>query len=266
MKSKRLKEFLNNKQFAVLAELTGSPGYNFSPFEKFLSAHPKKKDGIPAGFYFAGVTVPQNPGGVANIDPTDALAFIEQKNLLDELDYIPHLSCKDSNTDSLISSLVGYRQRGVESVLALTGDKPASAQGVFEIESVGLLSLVKKLNNQAIINAKCGKWDTVPQFFAGAAVSPFKYTEPSLMQQYYKMEKKIAEGAQFLITQVGWDWKKSQELMRYMKDNRITIPVIGNVYWLTTLTPAPRLMHDIKLPGCFVSDALLAKLNCRNCR
>ena len=38
------------------------------------------------------------------------------------------------------------------------------------------------------------------------------------------------------------------------------MPVIGNVYLLSTITPAPRLMHDIKLPGCFVSDELLAKV------
>ena len=261
MKPKRLKDHLKNKQFTVLAELTGGPGYNFSPFEKFLKGYKDKKDAIPADFHFAGITVPQNPGGIANIDPTDALAVIEQKNLLDGLDYIPHLSCKDNNTDSLISSLVGYRQRGIESVLALTGDKPASAQGVFEVESVGLLSLMKKMNNQAIMKAKPGQCENVPRFCGGAAVSPFKYTEASLMQQYYKMEKKITAGAEFLITQVGWDWKKSLELMQYMKDNRINVPVFGNVYWLTTLTPAPRLMHDIKLPGCFVSDDLLAKLN-----
>jgi 5-methyltetrahydrofolate corrinoid/iron sulfur protein methyltransferase len=36
--------------------------------------------------------------------------------------------------------------------------------------------------------------------------------------------------------------------------------VFGNVYLLSTLTPAPRLMHDGKLPGCFVSDELLAKV------
>jgi hypothetical protein len=32
------------------------------------------------------------------------------------------------------------------------------------------------------------------------------------------------------------------------------------VYLLSTLTPTPRLMHDGKLPGCFVSDELLAKV------
>ena len=262
MKQPRLKNFLDSKQFAVTAELTGGPGYNFAPFEHFLAEHKEKKSSIPQGFHFLGITVPQNPGGVANIDPSDVLAVIQEKNagLLDDLDYIPHLSCKDSNTDGLMSTLVGYRRRGVESVLALTGDKPVTAQGVFEVESVGLLSLISKLNHASITSAKPGTLNTIHQFYSGAAVSPFKYTEASLMQQYYKMEKKIAEGARYLITQVGWDWKKSLELMQYMKHHRIDTPVIGNVYWLTTLNPAPRLMHDIKLPGCFVSDELLAKL------
>ncbi|UCD51905.1 MAG: methylenetetrahydrofolate reductase C-terminal domain-containing protein, partial [Phycisphaerales bacterium] len=90
--------------------------------------------------------------------------------------------------------------------------------------------------------------------------SPFKYTEASQMQQYFKMEKKVVSGARFLITQVGWDWRKSVELMRYLQERSIDIPVLGNVYLLTTMTPAPRLMHDGKLPGCFVSDELLAQL------
>jgi methylenetetrahydrofolate reductase (NADPH) len=263
MGSKRsIKQILSEgTQFAVIVELTGGPNYNFSPIEKFLKSYGDNRgQDIPEDFVLAGITLPQNPGGVANIDPSDVIAVIEKDHLAGDLDIIPHISCKDTNTDSLTSTLVGYRKRGIETILALTGDKPATAQGVFEVESVGLLSLIKRQNQNTVLNAKPGEWDRVHQFYAGAAVSPFKYTEPSLMQQYYKMEKKIAAGAQFLITQVGWDWRKSLELMQYLKQNNISIPVIGNVYWLSTLTPAPRLMHDIQLPGCFVSDALLAKL------
>ncbi len=80
------------------------------------------------------------------------------------------------------------------------------------------------------------------------------------MQQYYKMEKKIKSGAGFFVTQVGWEWKKSLELFRYLEEHGLEVPIIGNVYLLSTLTPAPRLMHDIKLPGCFVSDELLEKV------
>ncbi|UCG50053.1 MAG: methylenetetrahydrofolate reductase C-terminal domain-containing protein [Phycisphaerales bacterium] len=262
MPGKRLKSVLLDKSdFVVVAELTGGPGYNFGPIEKFLSAAREAGPrSIPAGFDFVGVTVPQNPGGVANIAPTDVLAKVSAAALLGPLDFIPHISCKDHNSDAIRSSLAGFRARNVESVLALTGDKPVSAHGVFELDSIGLLQLVARMNRESYLKAGSGRLEEVRPLFPGAVVSPFKYNEASLMQQYYKMLKKIRCGATFLVTQVGWDWRKSIELMRYLEENRITVPVIGNVYLLSTATPAPRLMYQGKLPGCFVSDAFFDKL------
>ncbi len=246
--------------FVVLAELTGGPGFSFDPIEKFLKAYKKNASAIPAGFDFAAIALPQSPGGVANIEPAAVIAACQAKGLLDGLDVVPHVTCKDMNADAVVSSLMSLRKAGVESVLALTGDKPAKAVGVFELESLGLLRLIRKIDHDSLIQARPQSLKEVRRFFAGAAVSPFKYSEPSQMQQYYKMGKKIACGAEFLITQVGWDWRKSLELFTYLKEIGSSIPVIGNVYLLSTLTPAPRLMHDIKLPGCFVSDGLLAKI------
>jgi methylenetetrahydrofolate reductase (NADPH) len=262
MQRKRLRENLENKSgFVVVAELTGGPDFNYRPIEKFLADYAKAPASvIPDGFDFVGITLPQSPGGVANIDPADVLGHLQSRNLLGELDCIPHVSCKDHNADAIISSLMGLKKSGVESILALTGDKPVSAKGVFEVDSIGLLRLVRSMNNQAYIKAKTEELNDVHPFLPGAAVSPFKYTEPSQMQQYFKMEKKIACGARFFITQVGWDWRKSLELFRYVNDNKLDVPVIGNVYFLTTQTPAPRLMHDGSLPGCFVSDEFFAKL------
>ncbi|OHB75540.1 MAG: hypothetical protein A2Z25_07515 [Planctomycetes bacterium RBG_16_55_9] len=262
MPKKKLSNSLTaGSDFVVVAELAAGPGGNFGPIQKFLSAADKTGlDSLPKGFNFVGITVPQNPGGAANIEPSDALSRIIAANLLSDLDFIPHVSCKDHNVDAITSSLIHYRQRQISSVLALTGDKPVMARGVFEIESVGLLQLIERMNCESYLKAKPEQWDGVAQFFPGAAVSPFKYTEGSQMQQYYKMEKKVACGARFLITQVGWDWKKSSELMRYLDENGIDIPVLGNVYLLSTATPAPRLMHEGKLPGCFVSDEFYAHL------
>ena len=262
MLSKRLRDVLTDRtRFAVLAELTGGPGFSTAPVERFLSAaNQDHAQRIGAEFDFVGITLPQSPGGTANIEPADVLATLKTQQLLDHLDVMPHITCKDHNSNALHSALIGYRSHGVESVLALTGDKPASAKGVFELEAVGLLDMIQHINRQALLKAKPDQWDALPQFFPGVAVSPFKYTEASQMQQYYKMEKKIHCGAAFLITQLGWDWRKSLELMQYLKDMRMDIPVIGNVYFLTTQTPAPRLMHSGKLPGCYVSDALLKQL------
>jgi 5,10-methylenetetrahydrofolate reductase len=258
-----LKDKLTQRSsFVVVAELTGGPGFNFEPIEKFLTAYKQAAPGtIPAGFDFAAITLPQSPGGVANIEPSGVISHLQAKGLLDALDVVPHVTCKDMNADAIVSSLMSLRKMGVRNVLALTGDKPAKAKGVFELESLGLLRLIRRINHDAYIQAKPQALAEVPQFFVGAAVSPFKYTEASLMQQYYKIEKKVACGAGFLITQVGWDWRKSAELFAYLREADITVPVIGNVYLLSTLTPAPRLMHDGKLPGCFVSDELLAKVN-----
>ncbi len=263
MQQKRLREKLRDKSgFVVVAELTGGPNFSFVPIEKFLKDYyVSGGSSIPEGFDFTGITLPQNPSGVANIEPADVLTHLRMNNLLGDLDIIPHISCKDENANAIISALTGLKKAGVEAVLALTGDKPAKAKAVFELDAIGLLQLIKKINNDTYMAAKADTVDKVQEIFAGAAVSPFKYTEPSLMQQYYKMEKKIACGAGFLITQVGWDWRKSVELFQYLKDNKLDIPVIGNVFLLSTLTPAPRLMHDIKLTGCFVSDELLAKVS-----
>ncbi len=248
----------------VLGELVGGPAFSFAPIERFLNAYQEAAKGggavLPKGFDFAAIALPQNPGGVANLEPAAIISLLEANRLLDGLDVVPHISCKDANADAIVSSLVGFRKAGVSSVLALTGDKPVSAKGVFELESVGLLRLIRKMNHDAYLGAKPDALADVHQFIAGAAVSPFKYSEATQMQQYYKMEKKVRCGAAFLITQVGWDWRKSLELFTYLKERRIDVPVIGNVYLLSTLTPAPRLMHDIKLPGCFVSDELLAKV------
>lgn len=248
----------------VLAELVGGPGYSFAPIERFLNAYQAAAKGpravLPRGFDFAAIALPQNPGGVANLEPAAIVSVLEANRLLDGLDAVPHISCKDANADAIVSSLVGFRKAGVSSVLALTGDKPVSAKGVFDLESVGLLRLIRKMNHDAYLGAKPDALADVHQFIPGAAVSPFKYSEATQMQQYYKMEKKVRCGAAFLITQVGWDWRKSLELFTYLKERRIDVPVIGNVYLLSTITPAPRLMHDIKLPGCFVSDELLAKV------
>jgi 5,10-methylenetetrahydrofolate reductase len=259
---KRLSQALKNKsRFVIVAELTGGPNFSYAPIEKFLLAHKESRGrDIPADFDFVGMTCPQSPGGIANIEPADVHRFAASKNLLGELDFIPHISCKDMNKDGIVSLLNTHKSAGVESVLALTGDKPVEAKGVFELESIGLLNLIGLLNNTAFIEAKPEALKSTQQFFAGAAVSPFKYNEESQMQQYFKMEKKITSGAKFLITQVGWDWKKSTELMQYLADAKLDIPVIGNVYLLSTITPAPRLMHDIKLPGCFVSDELFEKV------
>lgn len=92
-------------------------------------------------------------------------------------------------------------------------------------------------------------------FFTGCAVSPFKYTEAECFAQYAKLQRKVAAGAQFIITQLGYDARKFQELLLFMQKTQIQLPVLGSIY---VLTPASaRIMHSGKVPGATVSKKLL---------
>ena len=174
MAQSRLKDVLDHRSgFVVLAELTGGPGFSYNPITKFLTTYQQsasKTECIPAEFTFVGVALPQNPGGVANIEPAGVIDLLRRENLLEGLDVVPHVTCKDTNSDAVVSSLMRYKKAGIRNVLALTGDKPAQAKGVFELESLGLLQLVGRINRESYIRATPPMPGDVHQFFAGAAM------------------------------------------------------------------------------------------------
>jgi len=261
----RLKKLLKAENgprpFLILAEFVPRPGHDLNQIEKFLKEYAGKKAGLPEDMRLAGVTLPQSPNGVASLGPADIYSILNEKGVWDDLDVIPHVTAKDHNAEAIKATLIGLEKLGLESVLALSGDKPSAGKGVFDIDSIGLIELVKEMNYESFQRAVPGAFDRVHQFTILAAVSPFKYTEASQMQQYVKMRKKIRAGAEALITQMGWDWRKSEELFRYLREEGIPAPVFGNVYLLSTATPAPRLMVEGKLPGCLVTKELYEKVS-----
>lgn len=248
------------RPFLVLAELVPLVGHDLSNFETFLEGYGQKKAALPKDITFVGITIPQSPNGVASMSPADVFSILEMKNLWADLDVVPHVTAKDHNAEAIKTYLIGLEKLGLDSVLALTGDKPCSGKGVFEVDSLGLIELVKEMNYESFGRVRPGQFDHVHQFTILGAVSPFKYTEASQRQQYFKMEKKIQCGADGLITQMGWDWRKSEELFRYLQEKSLETPVFGNVYLLSTATPAARLMFEGKLPGCLVTKELYAKV------
>ena len=121
----------------------------------------------------------------------------------------------------------------VRNLLVMSGDYPVSGyQGrpapVFDLDPTHILQLISDMNRgleypgiKGIIRHQPG------DFFAGAVVSPFKATEAEQMVQYYKLKKKIDAGAQFIVTQLGYDARKFHEVLLFMKQNGFNIPLDG---------------------------------------
>ena len=57
-------------------------------------------------------------------------------------------------------------------------------------------------------------------FYSGCVVTNHKLHEREVMPQYLKLEKKARAGAQFAINQIGWNARKDDELIRWVRHHR----------------------------------------------
>ncbi len=205
------------------------------------------------------LTVTDNPGGNPAISAEMLGAEIRRLGI----EPLVHLTCKDKNRNQLESLLYGLARADVRNLLVMTGDYPKAGYGggpkpVFDLDPVTLLCLIGELNQGREIPKPGGGRTTLKatNFFAGVAASPFKALEAEQMGQYYKLRKKLAAGARFIVSQLGFDARKIHELLQVVKLLGFgNIPVVGNIYLLPR--GAAKLMNHNGLPGCVVPDKLL---------
>ncbi|HEY7333410.1 MAG TPA: methylenetetrahydrofolate reductase C-terminal domain-containing protein [Bryobacteraceae bacterium] len=237
-----IRETLGAGRFCYMVELVASAS---APEERVFEAA-SKLAGIP-GLVAAGIT--SYAGGSMGHDPIRIGAGVRTQGLAPNI----HLTCVNKYRQDLRAALDQIQAMGVENVFAITGDYPsrdrqaAGDEPFFDIDSVQLVETINELRQA----------QGYP-FYISVAVSPFKYTEADCVYQYLKLEKKIAAGADFAITQLGYDSRKLRELKRYLTEKGLKTPVFGNVYILPA--GAARKFSKGEPPGCWVSQELLERV------
>lgn len=208
------------------------------------------------------VSITDNPGGHVMLPPDWMAQLLRQG----PADVVIHLTCKDRNRNALEGAAWRLASEGFRNVLAMTGDFPRSGYGgqaspVFDLDSVSLLALLKAMNDGMQVPGRKGETTTLPQtdFFLGCVVSPFKRHENELMPQYFKLLRKIANGGQFVVTQLGYDMRKFYEVKLLLASHGIQVPVIGNVYLLNRTVA--EMFHKHQVAGCVVTDKLMTLAN-----
>jgi len=195
------------------------------------------------------LSITDNPGGNAMLSAdtigTDMIGRGQE--------VIIHLSCKDWNRNGLQSRAWKLASEGFDNVLALSGDYPIEgyaglAAPVFDIDSVGLLHMYQNMNEGL------GGLERT-HFFLGCVVTNHKRHEHEVMPQYFKLRKKIENGAAFVINQIGYDARKDDELLRWLELNELRVPVLANVYALSARTA--QVFASGRIPGAVVTDELL---------
>ncbi|MEA3546610.1 MAG: methylenetetrahydrofolate reductase, partial [Thermodesulfobacteriota bacterium] len=206
------KSLLNPDEFTLTFELVPSRGGRGWKHDRILEmARLMADDGR-----IRAVSITDNAGGHPALSPeVFGLDILEMG-----LDVINHFSCKDKNRNQMESLLFGWDRAGLTSLLVISGDYPKRGycghpKPVFDLDSVQVVEMLNHMNQGNFE----GREISATSFFKGVAISPFKYTEAEQMMQYFKLHRKVAAGADFAITQVGFDVRKFQELLFFMEQN-----------------------------------------------
>src|SRR3984957_2452354 len=234
-----LRDALTSGRFCYMVELVASASMAESKLWEMAASLAQIPEVVGAG-------ITSYAGGSAGHDPIRVAEGAREQGLNPNV----HLTCVNHDPAGISAALDRLKALGMDNVFAISGDWPkgAAPEAVqFAGDSVQLVETIHE------VRAATG-WP----FYVSVAVSPFKYTEADCAYQYLKLEKKIAAGADFAITQLGFDSRKQRELKRYLDERGLKTPVFGNVYVLPP--KAAERMSKGEPPGCWVSPELLAKI------
>jgi homocysteine S-methyltransferase len=171
---------------------------------------------------------------------------------------IPHLTTRDENIIGLQASLLGaWAVGGVRNVLAITGDPPSvgdypETSGVYEVDSVGLVKVLNRLNQGTDWSGKTLGGAT--NFTIGVAVNP---VADDLDAEIERFQAKIEAGAHFAMTQPIFDPEHWQMFVKKL-GAKPTIPILVGIWPLTSYKQALRLNNEV--PGIIIPEPLLKSL------
>jgi methylenetetrahydrofolate reductase (NADPH) len=248
---------LNQQEFTITFELVPGRSARSREYSRTLEfARQAAADGR-----LRAVSITENAGGHPALSPE--VLGLEIRAL--GLEVIIHLSCKDKNRNQLESLLYAWDRQDLHNLLVITGDYPqkgyeGSPKPVFDLGSVQVLDLISRMN-RGESNREGRIADAVPptSFLKGAVVSPFKMLAAEQMMQYAKLRRKQMAGADFIITQLGFDARKFQELLFFMREQGLAMPVLGNVF-IPNLTVLEHLRAG-RIPGCVLPEGIYRQMH-----
>jgi len=237
----KLQQLLEDGTFVVSVQLDPPLGAN--P-EALMATARAVRDTGKAQF----VDVNDNPRARARMSGIMASVAIER---FTGVETIPHLTPRDTTIAGLESQLLGAHAEGVRNILSVTGDPPEAgdypgAHGVYEVDSIGLVELMARLNRGEDFHGRA--IDAPTSFFPGVAVNP---TADDLGLEAERFARKVAAGARFAMTQILFGLEPL-EAFRERIGGSWPIPIIVGLWPIRTYELLIR-MHN-ETPGMVVPD------------
>ena len=243
--------------FTVTFELVPRQGFDREHVDPLLDfARQAKEDGR-----IAALSITDNPGG----NPALAPVAIGAELVRIGLEPIIHFSLKDKNRNQIGSHIYLYQRLRLRSLLVMGGDFPNAGyygrgKPVYDLDSIQTLQLLKDMETGRYPDrsGRRKRQYPAPNMFKGCVVSPFKSSEAEQVWQYAKLLRKIRAGAEFVVTQVGFDIREFKELPQFLQAQNIRIPLLANIF-IPTL-PLARALASGKIPGILLPEKLVQRM------
>jgi len=188
------------------------------------------------------INVPDSPRASARMSAQSLCIQIQQ---LTHIETVLHYTCRDRNILSIQSDLLGASSIGLRNILCVTGDPPKlgnypDATAVFDVDSIGLVNIVQRLNHGLDIGAN--SIGATTNFTIGVAANP---GAPDIENELRRFVFKVEAGAEYAITQPVFDLRLLETFLERIKDHRI--PVIAGIWPLTSLRNAEFMKNDLRV-------------------
>ncbi len=230
----RIGSLIANGKFVTLAEIVPPKGIDCS--REIEGA------GLLAQLGVHAINVYDSPHASARMSAQSLCIQIQQNHGVETiLNYI----CRDRNIFSIQADLLGASSIGLRNILCLTGDpiklgNYPDATEVFDVDSIGLVNIVQRLNHGLDIGANSIGAST--NFTVGVAANP---GAPDIENELRRFAYKVEAGAEYAITRPVFDLRLLECFLERIKDHRI--PVIASIWPLTSLRNAEYMKNDLRL-------------------
>ncbi|WEK52856.1 MAG: bifunctional homocysteine S-methyltransferase/methylenetetrahydrofolate reductase [Candidatus Cohnella colombiensis] len=169
---------------------------------------------------------------------------------------LAHIACRDRNLIGTQSHMMGFDALGIDHVLAVTGD-PAKfgdlpgSSSVYDLTSFEIIKMIKQLNEGIAFSGKPLKQKA--KFIVGAAFNPnVKYLDKAVQ----RLEKKIAAGADYIMTQPVYDAELIERIAESTK--HLNVPIFLGIFPLANGRNAEYLHNEV--PGIQLSQSVLERM------
>jgi homocysteine S-methyltransferase len=225
---------LENGRFITLVEIAPPRGIDCA--NEIEGARLLAQRGVHA------VNVPDSSRSSARMSAQSLAIQIQQHA---GIETVLHYHCRDRNLLSIQSDLLGASSLGLRNILCMTGDPPkqgsyADATAVFDVDSIGLVNVVRRLNHGLDIGANPIGAST--NFTIGVSANP---GAPEIEHELRRLRYKVEAGAEYVITQPVFDLTLLEQFIRRTEVYRI--PIIAGIWPLTSLRNAEYMKNDMRV-------------------